>query len=495
MQQDWNRSFGALLIALESLVEKTKLNIQPDLSIIQLPTRKRKHSFSDQPRKSQNIGQLSSRFAKNVTIHSSSFHDNQLLSNDQNMTDYSQLINVTDWNHLAVNLPDSLKSHILKMKHLSSLTMDQVMVEWDNRKSQLISNINLINTMPNDSYDDLKIIVENIMESAHWLCGNGFDELKYVVQEWKYSEHKLSNIIRFIRIIEDMKSNEIPKLTRDLFIDIETIHSFIQSKQVLFGDMLRENCLAWRVLGFPVDDIGTVLQGYSDKVYRLVWDHLSNVNDAIGSLEESFISWEKPLSVLLQSIQCASDLHHLLGATSSISISVRNACTQLATIYITKTLNLIRNLFSPYTPRHQSRFPDAKVCHIYENLIQLLQCVSSYSISETINVEPILSNSTSTSSFGFSETSGHVQQSTKRIAIPSINLPTDLYHPVIEAGLELCTYASKPRPTDGGLQQLILSLCFKFTKSLSMIMEPVLQIEHINHVQLLIPDHISQIDK
>jgi hypothetical protein len=68
-----------------------------------------------------------------------------------------------------------------------------------------------------------------------------------------------------------------------------------RSKRLLYGDMLRQNSIAWRVLGYPVHELESVIFQFQESIKNLVWNHLYTVHDFATSLTGLTPSgnWEK----------------------------------------------------------------------------------------------------------------------------------------------------------------------------------------------------------
>lgn len=115
--------------------------------------------------------------------------------------------------------------------------------------------------------------------------------------------------------------------------DMEYLLASLRAKKTLYGDMLRQDSLAWRVLGFPIKDLRSTIAVFKDVIYNLVWSYTTAVNDAIMALsysESDSTSWEKVPVYLIIATFCCIDMHYeylgspTIGWTFSIIYSDKN---------------------------------------------------------------------------------------------------------------------------------------------------------------------------
>jgi hypothetical protein len=150
----------------------------------------------------------------------------------------------------------------------------------------------------------------------------------------------------------------------NVFQESEVILQTIKSKRLLYGETLRQNAAAWRSLGFPIDELGMLITRFHECLRSRIWPHLCNVNSYAASLisiDEKGTNWEKPLALVLEAVIIASDTIQLLGK-SMATLELLKATTELSTLYLNKTLFIIRSLFKPHRVNDKKvvRFPDAK---------------------------------------------------------------------------------------------------------------------------------------
>ena len=67
----------------------------------------------------------------------------------------------------------------------------------------------------------------------------------------------LENIVQYVEIIEDMKATvnfEFPK-SEKIGSDLKRIQEVFEFKKSLYGEILQQSGLAWKVLGFPIGEV------------------------------------------------------------------------------------------------------------------------------------------------------------------------------------------------------------------------------------------------
>ena len=117
---------------------------------------------------------------------------------------------------------------------------------------------------------------------------------KYVpVNQLLVDGENISQIIRYFTPILICFSLINKRLCLNLF----------RSKRLLYGDMLRQDSLAWRVLGYPVQELEPVLAQFQESIKVMVWSHLCSVHDFGMAFSDDYqasgTSWEKVGSISL----------------------------------------------------------------------------------------------------------------------------------------------------------------------------------------------------
>jgi hypothetical protein len=305
----WKESFKALLDAYESFdqaEEKPKLERKQtgtslsisDSSSMQseelLRTQKRKKSFSNEDSRVKvqitGLKEFCWQFEDAIVLAEhdrGKIRDECSISKRQVFTSQPKLLNHISF---SSNLVEYLHS-LAAQEHVS---VQEIKNLWLSKKAELESNISiLVHGQPTDNYDDLKSIAGKIQDTASWLSGDNLEELGNLVPSWKTSEHRLKQIMYFTNVVEDLRTTSLPQPTEHVQGTIENIIKFVMRKRQLYGNLLRNDMIAWRVLGFPVNDINHCLSIFRDQLYVIVWNALVRVWEYANKPIKSSQSLEK----------------------------------------------------------------------------------------------------------------------------------------------------------------------------------------------------------
>lgn len=419
-------SFIALLNAFESVEKPEKPMVKrepspspcPTIQPVEtsIPSRKRKHIVG------------------NSDSNKRSFH---------NLTDLLQ-------NSILSDEKDRKKSKNAK-SHIRYITKQTMTDDSIKSKIELESKLQLLQSqIPNDSFEDLCFLVGNINELM--------DAVGHLISNANNVHHLLNNFNNFIRIIREMQNFTIDFDCENIFESIKKTKEFLYLKSLSFKDSLREDCLGWRVLGYPVKDVENIIRLFQNKVFTANTSIILRVYQGFCDLntEANKLSiWERPLTALVETIEIISSTVKLIGNAQLIH-HLYQYHLQLVSIYLSKSLDITRLITS-----NSLKFPDSKILFIYENAILILD----YSTS----IDSINSNlSTQLDQFMSSSTNSSSEQTTQESIAA---LPSDYYHGlVIELGLELCSYYSLKRPIQSEFKSIIYHLIVKYLESAGRIM-------------------------
>ncbi|KAJ3274175.1 hypothetical protein HDV01_003458 [Terramyces sp. JEL0728] len=326
---EFSSSFAVLVTALESVkaLNTQKKSPEPVRPVIQ--SMKRKHSFQDESEsKHQRLTpDLSYRFAQTVN----------LIQPDHNS-----------------KISKRTMLHLERMANNNHVQLQSLVNQWNSKLEELDSNVSMITKNISDSYDDIQIIITRITNLIDWLVPDK-QELRNVLPKYKYTEHVLDNLIRFVKIVEDMKSTNGQRyITGSLSRDTDVLLDLILTKKTLYGDSLRHDCLAWKVLGYPVQDLSSRVILFKDTIFNSIYHQLHQVTNA---LEHPQADWVKPLEIILKTVEIITETALFFNDFNQDLIK---ACFNLAEVYQEKSLDMVR-----------SDIPDTKKCFIYENLTNL----------------------------------------------------------------------------------------------------------------------------
>ncbi|KAI9345123.1 hypothetical protein DFJ73DRAFT_490609 [Zopfochytrium polystomum] len=219
--------------------------------------RKRDFGLADLPGprpKSQRLSvQLSTQLSKSLTVddtqRESEMDISDLLDNRSMPLDGAPLFDDA--------FDTSSNSSDVGLKSLST-AIATVEEEWMAKKNELEYNLSLLqNGIASDSYDDLKVITEKIVESARFVAGDDLDRLAGILHDWPTAEAALDKSMKFIGVIEDMKSLqsirwEVEQGTAAL---VEKMRNFYLERSDTYRDILEDGGSRWTEQGFPVEQV------------------------------------------------------------------------------------------------------------------------------------------------------------------------------------------------------------------------------------------------
>jgi hypothetical protein len=243
----------------------------------------------------------------------------------------------------------------------------------------------------------------------------------------------------------------------------------------MYGNVLRNSGLAWRVLGFPVDELLSVLQHISALISQVMIKHLSNVSNALTTLnnigsfdahawEQVISDLQQPLLALFESIRLAGDALSMVQSNNVMTTQLSHNVAQLSCSFISASLQSLNTMIAPQpnTPK-KVKSHDTKITFYFQRIILILE--SNKYEEEVLDMQ--LSRSTSSSD---SSICSVLQRSDEPYRF------APLVHPMIEAGLVLAEFVGKDKekPRNTALQQHLVRLCARYIIAVSDVMYPLL---------------------
>ena len=466
IRDNWAESFAALVNAYEQINSsntevKETMKKQPSFSqessssshVEQPRQNKRKLQFEDMnSNKSLRVGlnQFCSRFVGSVVVT-----ENRVISSPRHLQppEFNQR---AEFSLYMINYFENLGQ-------IHRMDVDSIRWQWQIKKGELESNLAMIiNGFPTDSYDDARLLVLNVVDCANWLCGENYDELARLVPMFKLHQDKISQLKQFIKIIEDVRDSQFPQFTSDLTKNCERVLLFLSEKKEIYGNTLHFGSIAWKVLGFPVDEVDAELKLFQEKIVELALNLLRrtqyyaqgfNIHTTIGGN-----NWERFSSACLDTMLITTTVLQIAGGGSYVRELISCSAT-LCHLFLLKTDQCLKLLVNS----HSVRFPDSRLCCMYESIIQLFKYVSL--IPSDANIKSCNDD------MECDET--------------KFSYYSNLYHVSIELGLELCEFCSKKRPTLKKFQPMVLSICKRYMVSLAILMQDVLDSDTATRVSLM----------
>lgn len=295
------------------------------------------------------------------------------------------------------------------------------------------------------AYSQFYALVTDLIQRIN-NCGHETKNIK----DWGHIEGTIDQMIIFIRVIEDMKqSNSESVNANDIFELSKAIKEFLKSKLNLYQDCLFEDCLRWRLLGFPVGDVEGIITQFNSNLYNLVELLIIKIF-SLDELDLQWTTWEKPSTLISDTIEIISDSLKLLG---NVNLKLSEYRQKLVIMYLQKNIIIIRELIGSHN------FCDSKIAYIYENLLRIFEYLS-----------PI--DEKSKQSLLLDELNPGERSIGSNMELDVSEGDTILFHVIIDIGLELCTYCSRKRPNEGTqMQSVIYDICKKYVAKTTILIK------------------------
>ena len=470
---NWAESFAALVNAYEQIkpeydnfnpeIKKQHSTIAVDsasstASSSQMESyprqNKRKNLFDEPvPNKSlrASLNQFCSRFDGSVVVDES-----RMMKHGTNSRAIYDIYPTQEFSYYMAEYLESLS-------RMYKVDVNAVKAEWATKKNELESNISMIvNGFPSDSYDDARLLVLNVVECTNWLCGENYQELERMIPLFKLHQSKIIELTRFIKIVEDVRDTNFPIVVPDLGQSCERILAFLLGKKEIYGGTLQHGSIAWRVLGFPVDEVDRDLKIFREQVFALIITILTKVNQYaqyFNSHSAAGNNWERFNLISLDSIYITSIAFQILGHGPH-SNSILELASNISHLYLQKADFILKELMN----EKQFKLPDSKICCIYENIVQLFKHLVSIPSGD----EKLQDND------GISMDCDEFS-----VALKFANL----FHPSIELGIELCEYChSQKRPASKKFKPMVFNICKRYLSNLSNLMQDCLDPDILTRV-------------
>ncbi|KAH6599626.1 hypothetical protein BASA50_002968 [Batrachochytrium salamandrivorans] len=261
----------------------------------------------------------------------------------------------------------AIEAHVAALAASYGMHLSVMQRMWEEKRRELESNLGMLwHGMPSDSYDDVKLITQSVLETAHWLSNRDLCQLRQLIPTWHLAEHKLNSIIKYIQITEDLKitveigNSQNPTSTQVLFQptdnlshDTETLMRLVISKREMYGDIIRQEGLSWRVLGFPMDELDPLFSAFGNLMHRIMLLHLSRLGECVKDFFNSFQGGSSSVSrvaekdldaCVLKSLDLLSRVSDLLGLCTPLPIALEELGMNLCIFYVSQAVKDISAL-------------------------------------------------------------------------------------------------------------------------------------------------------
>ncbi|EGF78945.1 hypothetical protein BATDEDRAFT_35605 [Batrachochytrium dendrobatidis JAM81] len=329
----------------------------------------------------------------------------------------------------------TIQAHIIALSHSYGIHLPVMQRMWEDKRRELKSNLSMLwYGISNDSYDDVKLITQNVLEAAHWLSNRDLSLLRELIPIWHLAEHKLNGIIKYIQVAEDIKftvqqsvsataqsnvsqSYSIFHPTSNLAYNTESLMQFLISKHELYGNIIRQEGLPWRVLGVPMEELDPLFNAFGKLLHQVVGMHLIRVHAEVEAFEKSradnetmALADENDLNLcVLNSVDILAKVCQLIGFCVPLPPQLEELALHLCTFYASQsvkeistlckrdTADLARNKrhstgninsFDSQSMSRSARSSDAKIAYCVEKMIRLMTHIKTISANSENGILP-----------------------------------------------------------------------------------------------------------
>ncbi|CAG8568438.1 2104_t:CDS:2 [Ambispora gerdemannii] len=291
------------------------------------------------------------------------------------------------------------------------MTTEQFDKEFHERVLELKSALSLLQQRIPHDYHEILAVIDRFLINADWLRNDYSVTFMQMFPKWYGMARNMEDIVQYVEIVEDMKAStklEFPQ-TEDLKSDLEKAQEIMHTKKYLYGDVLLESGLRWRVRGYPAQD------SLIDRTKRWLFDWNSRFSSIIhinlNKYNESAVDDPRLVQLMTNIMLFLKISKQTVELTGMLNDKLSLSSIYLATHYVHWALSQIDKLEHKVV-----RSFEVKIMHICENINLILHYLRI--IQNTDMDKPIPHN--------------HVKVIEDFIAV------------MVEAGLRLCEHVIKP---------------------------------------------------
>ncbi|CAG8553379.1 7076_t:CDS:2 [Ambispora leptoticha] len=291
------------------------------------------------------------------------------------------------------------------------MTMEQFNREFHERILELKSTLSLLQQRIPHDYHEILATIDRFLINADWLRNDYSIPFTQIFPKWHGMARSVEDVVQYVEIVEDMKASaklEFPQ-TGDLKSDLEKAQEIMHTKKYLYGEILLESGLRWRVRGYPVQD------SLIDRTKRWLLDwnsrFLSIININLNKYHDNAVDDPRLVQLMANIMLFLKITKQTVELTGMPNDKLSLSSIYLATHYVYWALSQIDKLEHKVV-----RSFEVKIMHICENINLILHYLRI--IQSTDMDRPIPHN--------------HIKVIEDFIAV------------MVEAGLRLCEHVIKP---------------------------------------------------
>ncbi|RHZ68817.1 hypothetical protein Glove_293g5 [Diversispora epigaea] len=276
------------------------------------------------------------------------------LPSDENYLNY--------WNNVTVTLSDWIELQAQK-KNMSLL---EFRIQFHERFFQMeLSLVKLHNNIPK-VYDEIRCSVDMFLLNADWLRCDYCKPFTQIFPQWQTLGRNLENFVQYVEIVEDMKTMVSSEYSQsgDVCLVIQKAKELLEFKKSLYGEILQQNGLTWKRLGFPVSDSWF----YTTKqwLHGLAFHCLSIMNNELNKYEPTNIDDTRVAKIMENVTSCIKIIKIIVELIGTSSNKLTLTSLILATSYVEWGLSQIDRM------ENKVRCVEIRMMHICDNINHIL---------------------------------------------------------------------------------------------------------------------------
>ncbi|CAG8508032.1 1878_t:CDS:2 [Acaulospora morrowiae] len=246
-----------------------------------------------------------------------------------------------------------------------NVRLHEFQVQFQERSRDMESSLSILHNSTPQVYDEIRDLVDRFLLNANWLRCDYNKPFTQIFPQWHSLGKKLENFVQFVAIVEDMKAivnHEYP--FGDSGFDMKKIRETLEFRKSLYGEILQQNGLAWKALGFPVND--TWIYETKQWLFGLSFHCLSSLNSELNKYEHFDVDDTRTTKFMENIMNCikATNIAVELIGTSSNKLILPSFI--LATAYTEWGLSQIDRM------ENKVRCVEVRMIHICDNIDKIL---------------------------------------------------------------------------------------------------------------------------
>ncbi|CAB4424782.1 unnamed protein product [Rhizophagus irregularis] len=327
-------------------------------------------------------------------------------------------------NYWDVSMTDWIKLQAQK----KNIPLMDFQTQFQERCHDVETSLNILhNSIPNN-YNDIQVLIDRFLLNADWLRCDYCKPFIQIFPQWQTLERNLENIVQYVEIIEDMKAtvnSEYPK-SENIGSDLKRIQEVLEFKKSLYGEILQQSGLAWKVFGFPIEE--TWIYAIKQWLFGLAFHCSAMMNNELNKYDQLFSVDDTKIAELMDNVRmCIKITSQIIQLIGSPNNKLTLSSIVLATSYINWGLSQIDKI------ENKARSAEVRLMHICDNINHILHHLRIIQDVDGQDSYMVYNHGDNQGLFSQFE----LQQNLK--------ITENFSGSLVEAGLRLCEHITKPK--------------------------------------------------